>query len=129
MLADRNIRLNEALDMIKKAVDQEPDNGAFLDSLGWVYYRLGRLDEAVDYLKRAVQQSGKDPTVNDHLGDVYMKQGNLKEAIEQWETSLRLWNGLAAPDIDQAEVAKIQKKLESGRVRQAKEQAPRKNQQ
>ncbi|MEP7363521.1 MAG: tetratricopeptide repeat protein [Acidobacteriota bacterium] len=129
MLADRNVRLNEALDMIKKAVDQEPDNGAFLDSLGWVYFRLGRLDEAVDYLKRAVQQSGKDPTVNDHLGDVYMKQGNLKEAIEQWETSLRLWNGLAAADIDQAEVAKVQKKLESGRVRQAKEQSPRKNQQ
>ncbi|HZO57236.1 MAG TPA: tetratricopeptide repeat protein [Bryobacteraceae bacterium] len=129
MLADRNVRLNEALDMIKRAVDQEPDNGAFLDSLGWVYFRLGRLDEAADYLKRAVQQSQKDPTVNDHLGDVYMKQGNLKEAIEQWEISLRLWNALPAPDIDQAEVAKIQKKLESGRVRQAKEQTPRKNQQ
>ncbi|MBN8731912.1 MAG: tetratricopeptide repeat protein [Acidobacteria bacterium] len=129
MLADRNVRLNDALEMIKKAVDQEPDNGAFLDSLGWVYYRLGRLDEAVEYLKRAIVHSGKDPTVNDHLGDVYMKQGNLKDAIEQWETSIRLWNALAPPDIDQAEVAKVQKKLESGRVRQAKEQAPRKNQQ
>ena len=129
MLADRNVRLNEALEMIKKAVDQEPDNGAFLDSLGWVYYRLGRLDEAVEYLKRAIVHSGKDPTVNDHLGDVYMKQGNLKDAIEQWETSIRLWNALAPPDIDQAEVAKVQKKLESGRVRQAKEQAPRKSQQ
>ena len=53
----------------------------------------------------------------------------LKDAIEQWETSIRLWNALAPPDIDQAEVAKVQKKLESGRVRQAKEQAPRKNQQ
>lgn len=129
MLADRNVRLNEALEMIKKAVDQEPDNGAFLDSLGWVYYRLGRLDEAVEYLKRAIVHSGKDPTVNDHLGDVYMKQGNLKDAIEQWETSIRLWNALAPPDIDQAEVAKVQKKLESGRVRQAKEQTPRKSQQ
>jgi Flp pilus assembly protein TadD len=45
MLADRNVRLNEALEMTKKAVDQEPDNGAFLDSLGWVYYRLGRLEK------------------------------------------------------------------------------------
>jgi tetratricopeptide (TPR) repeat protein len=129
MLADRNVRLNEALEMIKKAVDQEPDNGAFLDSLGWVYFRLGRLDEAVEYLKRAIVHSGKDPTVNDHLGDVYMKQGNLKDAIEQWETAIRLWNALAPPDIDQTEIAKIQKKLESGRVRQAKEQTPRKNQQ
>lgn len=129
MLADRNVRLNEALDMIKKAVDQEPDNGAFLDSLGWVYYRLGRLDESVEYLKRAIQRSGKDPTVNDHLGDAYLKQGNLKEAIEQWEISLRLWNALPAPEIDAAEVAKLQKKLETGRVRQAKEQPLRKNQQ
>lgn len=129
MLADRNVRLNEALDMIKKALEQEPENGAYLDSLGWVYFRLGRLDEAEEYLKRAAAKSPKDPTVNDHLGDVYLKKSNLKEAVAQWELALKMWNASAPADIDHAEVAKIQKKLESGRVRLAKEQAGPKNQQ
>jgi tetratricopeptide (TPR) repeat protein len=129
MLADRNVRLNEALEMIKKALEQEPENGAYLDSLGWVYFRLGRLDEAEDYLKRAAAKSPKDPTVNDHLGDVYLKKSNLKEAVAQWELALKMWNASAPADIDHSEVAKIQKKLESGRVRLAKEQAGPKNQQ
>ena len=129
MLADRNIRLSEAHDMIKKALDQEPNNGAYLDSIGWVYFRLGRLDEAEEYLKRAAAKAAKDPTVNDHLGDVYQKQSNLKEAVAQWELALKMWNASAPADVDQAEVAKIQKKLESGRVRLAKEKPGAKNQQ
>ena len=58
MLADRNVRLNEALDMIRKAVDQEPTNSAFLDSLGWVYYRMNKLEEAEESLRRSLQQYG-----------------------------------------------------------------------
>lgn len=123
MLADRNVKLNEALDMIKKALEQEPHNGAYLDSLGWVYYRLGRLEEAEENLRLSLARASKDPTVNDHLGDVLLKRGNLKDAVTQWEAALRLWQASAPADIDQTEVAKIQKKLESGRVRLAKEQA------
>jgi len=121
MLADQNIRLNEALDMIKLAVEQEPNNGAYLDSLGWVYYRLGQLEQAENYLLRALQSTAKDPTVNDHLGDVYFKQGRLKDAISQWEVSLKLWQAASASEADPEETAKLQKKLDGAKVRLARE--------
>ncbi len=123
MLADRNVRLQEALELIQRAVDQEPTNGAFLDSLGWAYYRLNKLDEAADYLRKSLQRGTKDPTVHDHLGDVYLGQGNLKDAISHWEIALREWRGNAPSDQDESEVAKIQKKLESAKVRLARETA------
>jgi len=123
MLADRNVRLQEALQLVQKAVDQEPANGAFLDSLGWVYYRLNRLDEAADFLRQSLRRGAKDPTVHDHLGDVYLSQGNVKDAITHWEISLREWRSSAPSDQDASEVAKVQKKLESARVRLAREAA------
>ncbi len=129
MLADRNIRVQEALQLIQKAVDQEPTNGAFLDSLGWAYYRLNRLEEAADYLRRSLQRGTKDPTVHDHLGDVYLSQGNLKDAISHWEVAVREWRGNAPSDQDAAEVAKIQKKLEGAKVRLAREAATREQKQ
>ena len=76
MFADRNIRLEEALKLVNKALELEPHNGAYLDSLGWVYYRLDKLDEAVDNLKQAAQKVSRDPVVHDHLGDVYFRQGS-----------------------------------------------------
>ena len=78
MLADRNVRLDEAQKLISKAVELDPQNGPYLDSLGWVYYRQNRLEEAAGYLQKALQKSStsNDPTVHDHLGDVYFKQGN-----------------------------------------------------
>jgi len=121
MLADRNVRLNEALDLIKLAVEQEPNNGAYLDSLGWVYFRLGQLEQAETYLLRALQSTAKDPTVNDHLGDVYFKQGRLKEAISQWDVSLKLWQAAPPSEADPEESAKVQKKLDGAKVRLARE--------
>jgi tetratricopeptide (TPR) repeat protein len=122
MLADRNVRLNEALDLIRKAVDQEPANSAYLDSLGWVYYRMGKLEEAEESLQRAIQQyGGRDATVYDHLGDVYMSRNKLNDAIKQWERSLKEWQATAPSEADPAEIAKIQKKLEKARVRLASE--------
>ena len=129
MLADRNMRVQEALQLIQKAVDQEPTNGAFLDSLGWAYYRLNRLEEAADYLRRSLQRGTKDPTVHDHLGDVYLSQGNLKDAISHWEVAVREWRSNAPSDQDAAEVAKIQKKLEGAKVRLAREAATREQKQ
>lgn len=117
MLADRNVRIPEAYEMIKKAVDKEPSNGAYLDSLGWVYFRMGRLEEAEKYLKVALEQAKRDPAVHDHLAEVYFKQGNVKDAITHWEVSLREWDRSAPADFDQAEYAKIQKKLERARVK------------
>lgn len=121
MLADRNVRLDEAQTMISKAVQLDPQNGAYLDSLGWVYYRQNRLDEAADYLQRALQKILKDPTVHDHLGDVYFKQGKIREAVAQWQHSLKEYEANTQSDVDPTEMANISKKLESARVRMAKE--------
>ena len=125
MLADRNVRLQEAQDFIRKAVNLDPNNYAFLDSLGWVYYRMNRLDDAEQQLTRSLQLSAKDPTIHDHLGDVYFKQGKLKEAIAQWQSSLKAWNASSPGDMEPDEIAKVQKKLDNARVRLAKEQGPK----
>jgi tetratricopeptide (TPR) repeat protein len=121
MLADRNVRLEEARKLIVKALEVEPGNGAYLDSLGWVNFRMGRLDDAETYLRQALDKTGNDPTVHDHLGDVYAQKGRLKDAIQQWELSLHDWQGTSRAELDPVEVSKIQKKLESARVRLAKE--------
>ena len=121
MLADRGVRLDEAYQMIKKAVDLEPNNGAFLDSLGWVYFRQGKLEEAQDELQRAIDRMSTDPTVHDHLGDVYFKLGKTREAIAQWQASLKASQGPRQSEPDPDEVAKVSKKLDEARVRLAQE--------
>ena len=78
MLADENTRLAEAQELIQKAVRLEPNNYAYLDSLGWVYYRLNKLDDAEQQLMHSVQLMSKDPTIHDHLGDVYSNRVRLK---------------------------------------------------
>lgn len=88
MFADHDMRLDEAEDLVGRALEQQPDNGAFIDSMGWVYFRQGRLDEARALLERAVRLTGEDPIVREHLGDVY-KELNLKDlAREQYRLSL-----------------------------------------
>jgi tetratricopeptide (TPR) repeat protein len=124
MFADQGIRLPEAQQLIEKAVAVEPNNGAFLDSLGWVYFRQNKFKEAEEQLNRSLQMISKDPTIHDHLGDVYFKQGKLKEAIVQWQASLAEWNSSAPSDREPDDVSKVQKKLDGARVRLAKEQGP-----
>jgi tetratricopeptide (TPR) repeat protein len=126
MLADRNIRLQEALEFITKAVDKEPENGAYIDSLGWVYFRLGRLEEAETNLRRAVQKTPHDPTVHDHLAEALMRQGKVREALAQWQMSLKEWESGAPADLDNLEVSKVKNKLENAKVRLAQETAPNK---
>jgi tetratricopeptide (TPR) repeat protein len=121
MFADRNLRLQEANELISRALEMEPHNGAFLDSLGWVKFRLGQLEEAENYLRLAVQRVSRDAIVHDHLGDVNFQQGKLREAIVQWERSLKEWEAGSRAEHEPAEVAKIQKKLEGAKVRLARE--------
>jgi tetratricopeptide (TPR) repeat protein len=121
MLADRNVKLDEALSLIKKAMELEPASGAYLDSLGWAYYRMGKYDLAEDSLLKASQKIGTDPTVQDHLGDLYQKTGRLKLAAAHWERALNEWNKTIAAEVDQDDVAKVQKKLESAKVKLAKD--------
>ncbi|MGA3260404.1 MAG: tetratricopeptide repeat protein [Bryobacteraceae bacterium] len=120
MLADRNVRLEEAYDLIKRAVDLEPDNGAYLDSLGWVYFRQGKLDDARGLLERALERM-PDPTVRDHLGDVYLKLGKTKEAIAQWQDSLREFQKAAQQEADPEEMASVNRKLDEAQAKLAAE--------
>jgi tetratricopeptide (TPR) repeat protein len=87
-LIDRGEKLNEALEMVRKAVDARPNDGYIVDSLGWAYYRLGRYKEAVEQLERAVELRPDDPVINDHLGDAYWKVGRKLEARFQWQHAL-----------------------------------------
>jgi tetratricopeptide (TPR) repeat protein len=121
MLADRDVRLDEAREMIVKALSREPNSGAYLDSLGWVYFRQNKLPEAEDKLREALQYMSRDPTVHDHLGEVYFREGKVREAIAQWQSSLREWQAGPPSDLDHGEMSKVQKKLEDAKVRLARE--------
>jgi tetratricopeptide (TPR) repeat protein len=122
MLADRGAKLDEALTMVKKAIEIDPANGAYLDSLGWAYFKLGKYDLAEDSLTKASQHNmGSDPTVQEHLGDLYQKTGRLKLAASHWERAVTEWNKTVAAEVDADELSGVQKKLESAKVKLAKE--------
>jgi len=104
---DQNQNLKTAMDYIRKAVKLKPDDGYYVDSLGWAYYRLGNLQSAVEQLERAVELKPDDPVINDHLGDAYWRVGRKLEAEYQWQQSLTL-----KPDSDL--IATIDKKLKDG---------------
>jgi tetratricopeptide (TPR) repeat protein len=104
---DQGVNLDEGMRMIRRAVEQRPDDGYIVDSLGWAYYRLGNYDEAVRHLERAVELKPDDPTINDHLGDAYWKTGRTLEAHFQWSHARDL-----KPEPE--ELVKIKQKLESG---------------
>lgn len=104
---DRGENLDEAVDMVRRAVAARPDDGYIVDSLGWAYYRLGRYEEAVEELERAVSLRSGDPVINDHLGDAYWKVGRKLEATFQWAHA-------RDSDPDPKELPKILRKLEVG---------------
>lgn len=90
MWADRGENLPRALELIRKAVDLEPTNGAYLDSLGWVYFRLNKLDKAEENLVVAASLNPDDATVEEHLGDLWEKKGDLAKARGSWKRALTL---------------------------------------
>ena len=92
-LVDRNIRLKEGIELIKNAVSQEPQNGFYLDSLGWAYYKLNDFKKAIIYLERAIELEPQEMEITDHLGDAYFKTGRQKEAKLVWERALSLHGG------------------------------------
>ena len=107
-LVERRENLDEALEMIRRAVEAEPNSGYIIDSLGWVYYRLGRYDEALTYMERAVELMPTDAILNDHLGDVFWALGRKREARFQWQRALSLG---PADDLD---MDRIRRKLDIG---------------
>jgi tetratricopeptide (TPR) repeat protein len=109
MLASRGIHLEEAESMLQKAVQSDPTNGAYLDSLGWVYYKQNRFDRAEEYLKKAVIFVNTDPDIHDHLGDLYFKTKRYEEARAEWNKSIQL-------STDQEDINRIKKKVDDLRT-------------
>jgi tetratricopeptide (TPR) repeat protein len=106
---DQGVNLDEGMKMIRRAVDQRPDDGYIVDSLGWAYFRIHNYDEAVKQLERAVELKPEDPTINDHLGDAYWKVGRTLEATFQWAHARDL-----KPEAD--DLKKIEEKLRTGLI-------------
>ncbi|HYI29580.1 MAG TPA: tetratricopeptide repeat protein [Bradyrhizobium sp.] len=104
---DQGINLDEGMKMIKRAVEQRPDDGYIVDSLGWAFYRIGNFEDAVKNLERAIDLKPEDPTINDHLGDAYWRVGRTLEAKFQWAHARDL-----KPEPD--ELPKIEAKIENG---------------
>ena len=111
MLADRGVELQQSVNYIKKALQLQPNNGAYMDSLGWAYFKMARYDLALDPLTKAAKLLGNDPTVLDHLGQLYLKLGKKQEAAEEWRRALKHWSGSPDTDFDAAAAAKLQKRL------------------
>jgi tetratricopeptide (TPR) repeat protein len=109
---DQGINLDEGMRMIRRAVEQRPDDGYIVDSLGWAYYRIHDYEEAVKHLERAVELKPEDPTINDHLGDAYWKVGRTLEATFQWAHARDL-----KPEPD--DLKKIVEKLRTGLIDEA----------
>ncbi|WP_353617448.1 tetratricopeptide repeat protein [Tropicibacter sp. R15_0] len=111
-LVEKQLKLDEALDMIERAVAKQPNAGYIVDSLGWVLYRLGRYEESVPHMERAAELMPIDPIVNDHLGDVYWAVGRTREAEFMWKRALSFadWEGAA----EETDVDRIRRKLEVG---------------
>lgn len=124
MLADRGVKLSDALAMLQKAVQLDPQNYAYLDSLGWAYFKLGQYPLAEENLRKASERVSTDPTVHDHLGELYEKTGRLRLAVAQWDQSLAQYARTVPADVDESDVSKVQKKLETAKVRLARESAP-----
>jgi len=89
-LSLRGIRLQEAQEMVTRALETDPENGAYLDSMGWIYFTMGDYEKALEYIKRAHALSMESVEVATHLGDVYEKLGMKEKAIEVWQEALKL---------------------------------------
>jgi len=106
-LVEKKIKLDEALEMIKRAVAARPNDGYITDSLGWALYRLGRFEEAVAPMERAVELEPADPIISDHLGDVLWAVGRKMEARFQWQRALSF-------EPEEEDAKRIRRKLEVG---------------
>ncbi|MFN0054375.1 MAG: tetratricopeptide repeat protein [Planctomycetales bacterium] len=113
LYADNNLHLEQAEQMIRKALEAEPENAAYLDSMGWVLFKLGKGGEALPYLEKAVKISTAtgDETLFDHLGDVYASLGQTTQAVEAWTKALEM--ARQAPYPDQKLIDRVEEKLKN----------------
>jgi tetratricopeptide (TPR) repeat protein len=126
MLADQGVRLEESVRYIQKALELEPNNGAYLDSLGWAYYKMDRCDLAEPPLKEAARLMSDDPTIHEHLGRLYLRMGKETLAQQEWERALKEWPQAVSSDFDADQAAKLQRELEELKLRLAKQHSVQK---
>jgi tetratricopeptide (TPR) repeat protein len=112
MLADQGVRLEESVKYIQKALQLEPNNGAYLDSLGWAYFKMSRYDLAETPLEKAASLIQNDPTIHEHLGNLYLHMGKTAQAQEEWQRALKEWPEAVASDFDAEQARKLQKQLD-----------------
>jgi len=112
ILADRGLKLEEAATLTQKAVKADPTNGAYLDSLGWVYFKMNRLELAEEYLKKAVIFTNNDASIHDHLGDLFFKTKRLDDARREWAKAVELSD-------DREEIDRVKKKLDGNKNNRA----------
>jgi tetratricopeptide (TPR) repeat protein len=113
MLADRGVRLEESIRYIKDALKIEPNNGAYLDSLGWAYHKMNRNDMAQGPLEKAVKLIPNDPTIREHLGYVYLALGEKAKAVQEWEHALKSQHKGVSGDFGPQQAAKLRKQVNS----------------
>jgi tetratricopeptide (TPR) repeat protein len=124
MLGDLGQRLDEAEDLVTRALKEEPYSGAYLDSLGWVYYKQNKLSDAEATLRKAVDRDSHDPTIHSHLGDVYAKLGRSELAAAEWEKSLTEWRRSLPADVENDKIAELEKKVGQTKHRVAQKSVP-----
>jgi tetratricopeptide (TPR) repeat protein len=124
MLADRGIRLDEATDMIKRAIAEDPTNPAYLDSLGWAYFKQNKFSEAEEPLRQAASRESHDPTILSHLGDLYAKIGKDNLAEAQWQKSVDEWHRVLPGDFEPERLAEVELKISALKRRLAQQKTP-----
>jgi Flp pilus assembly protein TadD len=124
MLGDLGQRLDEAESLVKSALKEEPYSGAYLDSLGWVYYKQNKFADAEATLRKAVDRDSHDPTIHSHLGDVYAKLGRTELAAAEWEKSLSEWRRSLPADVEADKIAELEKKVGQTKHRVAQKSVP-----
>jgi tetratricopeptide (TPR) repeat protein len=119
MLGDLGIRLDEAEALVQEALKEDPFNGAYLDSLGWIYFKENKLGASESTLRKAVQRERHDATIHSHLGDLFAKTGRGDLAAAEWEKSLLEWHRSLPADVETDKVAELEKKISQTKHRVA----------
>jgi Flp pilus assembly protein TadD len=125
MLGDLGIRLEEAEALLQRALQEEPYNGAYLDSLGWIYFKQGNYVASEATLRKALEWESHDATIHSHLGDLYAKTGRTDLAAAEWEKSLNEWRHSLPADVEPEKVAELEKKVSQSKHRVAQKSTSR----